>query len=114
MHEDLEVDPYLRQFRPVGPEPALRARILSAACGRRAWPWIAAAAALLCVSVALHDALDRRAAMIQGTPEAPLLGARVDRITNLLDAGEESRRIATFIVTADEIARQANQIEEAR
>jgi hypothetical protein len=61
-----ELEPLLRQYRPVGPQPELRARIVGAADGagargfRRALvEWLPAAAALLivvlCQWLASHD-----------------------------------------------------------
>ena len=47
----------LRQVRPAGPPRQLRARIVGAtARPRRAWPWIAAAAAALLMTIALQFA----------------------------------------------------------
>ena len=50
--EDLEA--LLRNVRPAGPSPELRARILAARSARPAWPWAAAAAALLMTIVGLQ------------------------------------------------------------
>jgi hypothetical protein len=46
---DPELDDLLRRYRPAAPPPGLRARVLDgdAVDTRRAWPWAAAAAALL-------------------------------------------------------------------
>ena len=47
----------LRSYRPAGPPPRLRARVVATATVRpRVWPWVAAAAALLALTVGLHVA----------------------------------------------------------
>jgi hypothetical protein len=114
MSGDSELERYLALVRVVGPPADLRSRILSGAAERRAWPWMVAAAAVLCVSLALHGAVDRHAAALIDAPDAQSLDVRVERITNLLGSGSDSRRLATFIVTAEEVARRAEQLEERR
>lgn len=114
MRDEPGIERDLRRVRAAGPPAELRSRILSRAYERRGWPWMAAAAALLCVSLGLRGALDRHAATVIDTVDAPPLEARVDRMTHLLGPGDESRRLAIFIVTADEVARQARAIEEER
>jgi hypothetical protein len=49
----------LRQVRPAGPPPGLRARVLGAADRRRTWPWALAAAAVLAVAMSLQAAAGR-------------------------------------------------------
>jgi hypothetical protein len=52
MNDD-QIEDLLRSVRPAGPPPHLRARIL-ASRPSRAWPWLAAAAALLVTTAALQ------------------------------------------------------------
>jgi hypothetical protein len=54
MNDD-QIERLLRQVRPAGPPVRLRARIV-AARRPRSWPWIAAAAALLALTVWLRGA----------------------------------------------------------
>jgi hypothetical protein len=112
MPDEPKLEEFLARVRVAGPAAGLRSRILSGAHESRVWPWAAAAAALLGVSLTLHGALDRHAAVVLEAPDLPSIDARVERISNLLGAGDGSRRLATFIVTADELARQAAQLEE--
>lgn len=48
------VEDLLRRYRPVSPPPGLRARIVEAPAPKRVWPWAAAAAALLAVTIGMH------------------------------------------------------------
>ena len=50
-----DIEDLLRRYRPSGPPPELRARVLAneAAAGRT-WPWAAAAAALLAATMGLQ------------------------------------------------------------
>jgi hypothetical protein len=56
---EAESEQRLRRYRPIGPSPTLRARILAASephTPRRIWPWAVAAAAALVAIVVLHAA----------------------------------------------------------
>ncbi len=50
-HDILDV---LRRYRPAGPPPTLRGRVIHVKPAGRTWPWAVAAAALLASSVALN------------------------------------------------------------
>ena len=55
MNSDPDLDELLRRYRPAGPPPELRARVLRAEpMNRPAWPWAAAAAILLATICAMH------------------------------------------------------------
>jgi hypothetical protein len=44
----------LRRYRPAGPPPRLRGRVVQVTPAARTWPWAVAAAALLALSIALN------------------------------------------------------------
>jgi hypothetical protein len=67
MMDDERLNELLRDVMPAGPAPGLRARALSARRPGRAWPWAAAAAAMLAVSLGLHAATVRTAREITQT-----------------------------------------------
>lgn len=97
MAEDL-----LRKYRPVGPRPGLRARIL--APERRAWPWAAAAAALVALTIALQSATRSTAVDVIDVPMEPFeFDARVAYLTQIMGGGEDARRVAMLTVTDEEI-----------
>lgn len=114
MPGERDVERYLAEVRPAGPPPHLRSRILSRDRETPILPWMAAAAALLCAGLAFHGATSRHAAPVLEPAEGPSVEARVERIAPLLGPGGESRRIATFFAIADELAHEANQIQEGR
>jgi hypothetical protein len=52
---DPDLDDLLRRYRPAGPPPELRARVVGATTpAGRTWPWVAAAAVLLAATVGLQ------------------------------------------------------------
>jgi hypothetical protein len=53
MKSDDEILRALNRYRPVGPPPRLRDRVVQVKPPARTWPWAVAAAALLALSVAL-------------------------------------------------------------
>jgi hypothetical protein len=56
---DPEIEDLLRRYRPAGPPPDLRARVMmEAAPVGRTWPWVAAAVVLLATVVGLNLATD--------------------------------------------------------
>ena len=81
MNDD-QLDDLFRRVRPAGPPPDLRARILSAQPARRAWPWAAAAAALLAIVVGLQWSAGelrrdiRPAAVVSGVEDSEMATLR--------------------------------------
>lgn len=54
--DDRQVEDLLRRYRPAGPPESLRVRCLTPSPVARVWPWAAAAAALLAITVVLEAA----------------------------------------------------------
>ncbi len=57
--DDRDLEELLRRYKPGGPPPELRARIVSTSLVRRTWPWAAAAAALLALTIGVHASAGR-------------------------------------------------------
>lgn len=107
---DPDIEDLLRSYQPAGPPPGLRERVLAWTIpSRRAWPWAAAAAALLAATAVLHAAaghLHQR-----GIEADPSAGAEVERLTEALGGGEHARVLAEEFIRAREVDRA---LEEAR
>lgn len=78
---DPEIEDLLRRYRPAGPPPDLRARVMTeAAPVGRTWPWVAAAGVLLATVVGLnlataHTYDDLRQGVLQTANTIPQLSA---------------------------------------
>jgi hypothetical protein len=103
-----EIEVLLRRYRPAGPRPDLRARILAdAAPVPRSWPWAAAAAALLAMVCFTHlltgslyervgesfphtqgSVLDRFPALQSAAEGDPLLEARLEALAHQEEASD--------------------------
>jgi hypothetical protein len=93
--DDDKVRELLGRYRPVGPPRGLRERALAVpARPARAWPWAAAAAALLAVTLGLHAAADRSIAGVA----MPMDPVSVDALTEMMGGDEEAQRAAQLIV----------------
>ena len=91
----------LRKYRPVGPPPRLRARLVEG--DARAWPWAAAAAALLAMGVGLHAATRAGAdATSVGIDLGITIEDRVRYLTQMMGGSEEARRLAVLRVSREE------------
>lgn len=90
-----DIESLLRRYRPVGPPSGLQARIFGEECLARTWPWAAAAAALLAMTIVVQAAIYGIVAR-----EAPVaeIGPTVEELVDLLGGGEEARRTAELIL----------------
>jgi hypothetical protein len=97
-----EIEELLRRYRPLGPTPELRAHVMSPPVdARRAWPWLAAAAALLAVVAGLNVATER----LTGSWAEPLADHQVhaiEQLAEVMGGNERARRIARAIVVSSE------------
>ena len=85
------VEDLLRKYRPSGPPPDLRARIVTREY--QVWRWATAAAALLVVAMLLHRAADRL--LVTATlPMAQAAEAQIEELSALLGGTPEARRLA--------------------
>jgi hypothetical protein len=99
--DDDRLEALLRQVRPSGPPPRLRARILSAPRrAPRAWPWVSAAAALLALTIMLPMTTPQPlpAAVSEATP----WDAEKSRLTEMLGGDRDAEMLAAQIVAVNE------------
>lgn len=108
---DEDVERALGRYRPLGPTPFLRQRVLSAGVAParvvgppaepRRWPWLLAAATTIALAIAGHT----RASVLHDASAAQVLDsfarereARVRELSDLLGGGEAARRQAIALV----------------
>jgi hypothetical protein len=114
MYEEDEVQRRLRLVRPIAPSPELRARIVGQTTGR-AWPWAAAAAALLGFSVTLSSATGRGISELQAIAlNQPPFDDRLASVKQVLGGDEESIRMATFVVLGENLLERAREFDGQR
>ena len=111
MNDD-RLEDLLRQVRPTGPPPGLRARITAPRRVQRVWPWALAAAAMLFISVALHASASAAAAQA--------MGERVDQtepaiasLTEMLGGGVDARATSELIVASEQMSARRNAAARA-
>lgn len=93
---DRELENRLRGFRPSNPPSGLRERIVLAPASQPAWPWAAAAAALLASVMTFRMATEREAGRIDlGLDDAAV---QVTELTAALGGNAEARELAESIV----------------
>lgn len=97
-----ELEELLRRYRPVGPPLDLRARVLSADT-RRAWPWAAAAAALLAATVYFHTSANHivASANVPASPDAT--DQAISLMTEMLGGDASARQMAELTIAIDEM-----------
>lgn len=102
-NEDLEQ--LLHRYEPAAPPPSLRARVMNVHGGAtRAWPWAAAAAALLALTVWLHDATTRVAGRYAG---ASVDAGGEHALASMMGDTDEARLMARRIAAMDAEARRS-------
>lgn len=104
------IEQLLRQLRPAGPPPELRARIVSAG-PRRAWPWIAAAAAMLLMTIALQVAASSLRQQVRPAVVTGGLDAERERASSLEISLGLTAADARMVAMVDELR---SRIAEAR
>jgi hypothetical protein len=100
----------LRKYRPVGPPPRLRARVVEG--DAPAWPWAAAAAALLLVALSFHLATSSLG-LAESMQEPFGVEARIAYIAERLGGSEAARETATWIVMEEEVRRALPAVSSA-
>jgi hypothetical protein len=108
---DGSIEALLRRYRPVDPPAELRTRILASLREppvRRAWPWMAAAAALLALTLASHAAVGRETAKADPAmrPAAETRARAADELTEMLGGDDDARRLAEFILVQQAVRRE--------
>ena len=102
---DPELDELLRRYRPTGPPPELRARVLEGAAAPRArtWPWAASAAALLAATIYLHAAATRIRAEADIIAPANSEAQAVALLSAILGDDAAARAMAEVIVATEQV-----------
>jgi hypothetical protein len=96
-HRDLERR--LRLYAPLAPPPQLRRRLFEhESSPRRAWPWAAAAAAMLAVAIWLHSSSTALVTDLAGVSRDDVRAAEVAALTEFLGDDHESVAVAEGIV----------------
>lgn len=95
--DDFEIEDTLRRYRPSGPPPDLRQRVL-ALPAQRVWSWAAAAAALCLLIVGIDRATDAVIANagIMPAPDPDALAA--ESLAEALGSGSEARAVADLVI----------------
>lgn len=107
--DDAELEDLLGRVRPAGPPPGLRARIAERRRPLRAWPWVAAAAALLVITAVLQVSAERARASFRLQRDAAVVADAVDSQALRDVLGLEDAEIR-----AEVLRRELSAIREAR
>jgi hypothetical protein len=105
---DQDLETLLRRYRPIGPPSALRARCIERGASegvKHAWPWAAAAAALLVATIGLTTRTARLEAPVAGEPDQT--ARAIEDLAALLGADDVARSTAALIVAEEEARRAA-------
>jgi hypothetical protein len=99
MNDD-EIESVLRRYRPVGPPADLEARLVPA---RRTWPWAAAAAAILALTLAARIGVDALAARFPVTDPRSQAAAE---LTELLGGDTMARQAVELMLAEQQMLRE--------
>jgi hypothetical protein len=98
-----DIEQRLRRYRPVGPPRELRVRALEIQPRvARAWPWAAAAAALLAMTIGFQVAAVRPHDAMAGPHASVEREAAIEELTNMLGGGDEARTAAERAIAMQE------------
>lgn len=99
--KDEDLERRLRRYEPVSPPASLRARIVGGRTNRRrTWPWAAAAAALLAVTVWLASSAERVMQRIDGNVDvaASQRSVEVEALAEMIEGSENPRALAEWMI----------------
>jgi hypothetical protein len=105
--DDAQLEDLLRRVQPAGPPPGLRARVAERRRPLRAWPWVAAAAALLVITAVLQASAERARASFRLQRE--VLADAVDS-----EALRDALGLDDVEFRAEMLRRELSAIREAR
>jgi hypothetical protein len=98
---DEDLEQLLRRYEPAAPSPLLRARVLRPPVRTRsAWPWAAAAAALLAVSVWLGSSAERlmQRSEVNVDVAARQRSLEVEALTEMVGDADNPRTLAEWMI----------------
>ena len=98
MKDDNDLENLLRRYEPVGPSASLRARVVGARTSSRTWPWAAAAAALLALSVWLGASAERLMQRNEVDVAASQRLREVNALTEIIGDAENPRALAEWMI----------------
>ena len=102
--KDHDRESALRRYRPVGPPADLHARL---APPRRVWPWAAAAAALLAVTLGARAGIGNLASQVPTVPD-PMARAVAD-LAQSLGGDAPARQMAELIIVEQQMQREGSR-----
>jgi hypothetical protein len=98
--DDYDIENLLRRHRPVGPPADLGRRIVAA---RRTWPWAAAAAALLALTLGARLGVE---ALVGRFPVIDPRSQAVAELTQLLGGDVMARQVAELMLVEQQMLRE--------
>jgi hypothetical protein len=112
MTDDRDIERLLRRYTPANPPVSLDARIagLAAASGgpaARTWPWAAAAAALLALTIGLHAST--RTPSHDSLSTDPMFRDAVSALSMQLGGDPAARRLAESMLRQEAAERERRQ-----
>jgi hypothetical protein len=107
--DDAQLEDLLRRVQPAGPPPGLRARVAERRRPLRAWPWVAAAAALLVITAVLQASAERARASFRLQRDVAVLADAVDS-----EALRDALGLDDVEFRAEMLRRELSAIREAR